>query len=177
MVKGVVENVLQYMGYENRYSFVRSSCSDLHPGVQAYIVLDGKNIGIIGKVHPSITKKDIFVFEMDLNRIFGRTNKLKYKEAYKYPSIQKDMAFLMDKNIDVSEIIRTIKKTANNTLQDVRVFDVYEGDNISKDQKSVAFNLLFNGIDHTLTDEEVMIVFNKVIDKVVSTHHAELRDK
>ena len=65
IVKGVVENLLNYMGYNDRYSFVRSNCEDLHPGVQGNIILDGKSIGIIGKVHPSITKKDIFVFELD----------------------------------------------------------------------------------------------------------------
>ncbi len=177
VVKGIVENLLDYMGYEKRYTFERSDCKDLHPGVQAYILLDNKKIGIIGKVHPNITKKDIFVFELDLNSIFGRTNKLKYKEAFKYPSIEKDMAYILDRNIDVSEVIKTITKTANKTLQDVSVFDVYEGDKISSDKKSVAFNLVFNGIDRTLTDEEVMDVFNKIIDKVVSIHKAELRDK
>ena len=177
VLKGVVENVLDYMGYEKRYSFVRSNCSDFHPGVQASIILDGKSIGILGKVHPSITKKDIFIFEMDLNSLIGKTSRLKYKAAYKYPSIQKDMAFILDKNIDVSEVIKTIQKAANHTLQEVRVFDVYEGENVSKDQKSVAFNLVFNGVDRTLTDEEVMEVFNKVIDKVVSNHNDELRDK
>jgi len=177
VVKGIVENLLDYMGYEKRYSFVRSSCSDFHPGVQANIVLDGKKIGILGKVHPNITKKDIFIFELDLNAIFGKTNKLKYKEAYKYPSIQKDMAYILDKEIDVSDVIKTIQKTANKTLQEVRVFDVYEGDKISSSKKSVAFNLVFNGMDRTLTDEEVMESFNKIIEKVVSIHKAELRDK
>ena len=177
VLKGIVENLLDYMGYEKRYSFVRSSCNDLHPGVQANIILDGKSIGILGKVHPNISKKDIYVFELDLNSIFGKTNKLKYKEAYKYPSIQKDMAYLLDKSIDVSEVIKTINKAANKTLQEVSVFDVYEGDRIDSNKKSVAFNLVFNGVDRTLTDEEVMDVFNKIVEKVTSTHHAELRDK
>ncbi len=176
-VKGIVQNLLDYMGYQGRYSFVRSHCSDLHPGVQANIVLDGKTIGILGKVHPNLTKKDIFVFEVSLNHLYGKTSKLKYKEAYKYPSVQKDMAFILDKKIDVDEVIRTIQKAANKTLQEVSVFDVYEGEKVASDQKSVAFNLVFNGIDRTLTDEEVMQVFTKIIDKVVSVHHAELRDK
>ena len=68
-------------------------------------------------------------------------------------------------------------KASNKTLQDVKVFDVYEGENIDSNKKSVAFSLVFNGIDRTLTDEEVMEVFNRIIDKVVSTHNAELRDK
>ena len=177
IIKGVVENLLDFMGYNNRYSFVRSDCSDLHPGVQANIILDGKKIGIIGKVHPNITKKEIYVFEVNLDDLYGKTSKLKYKEAFKYPSIQKDMAFILDKSIDVSEVIKTIKKASNKTLQDISVFDVYEGENIDSSKKSVAFSLVFNGVTRTLTDDEVMDVFNKIIDKVVSTHNAELRDK
>ena len=177
VVKGVVENLLDFMGYNNRYSFIRSECSDLHPGVQASIVLDGKKIGIIGKVHPNITKKDIYVFELNLDDLYGKTSKLKYKEAFKYPSIQKDMAFILDKKIDVADVVKTIKKAANKTLQIVDIFDVYEGDNIDSSKKSVAFALTFNGITRTLTDEEVMDSFNKIIDKVVSSHNAELRDK
>ncbi len=177
VVKGVVEDLLEYMGYHDRYSFKRDNCSDLHPGVQASIILDGKRIGILGKVHPNISKKDIYVFELNLNSIFGRTNKLKYKEAFKYPSIEKDMAFILDKNIDVYEVIKTIKKGANKILQEVGVFDVYEGDRVAENKKSVAFKLVFNGMDRTLTDEEVMKVFNGLIDKVVTTYKAELRDK
>ncbi len=176
VVKGIVENLINYMGYANRYSFVRSSCDDLHPGVQANIVLDGKNIGVIGKIHPSICKKDVYVFELNLNNLFGKTSKLKYKEAFKYPSITKDMAFIMDKDIDVSEVIKTIKKASDKTLQEVNIFDVYIGDNIEDNKKSVAFSLVFNGIDHTLKDEDVMKVFNKVIENVKDKHKAILRD-
>ena len=177
VVKGVIENLLDYMGYQNRYSFVRSNCQDMHPKVQASIILDGKEIGILGKVHPNICKKDVYVFELNLNSLIGKTSKLKYKEAFKYPSIQKDMAYIVNRDVAVSDISKTIEKAANKTLQSVDVFDVYEGENIAPNQKSVAFSLTFNGMDRTLTDDEVMQVFNKIIDKVVSTHHAELRDK
>ena len=87
------------------------------------------------------------------------------------------MAFILDKTIDVSEIEKTIKKASNKTLQKINVFDVYQGENINQNKKSVAFNLLFNGIDRTLTDDEVMTSFNKIIEKVTTTHHDELRDK
>ena len=177
VVKGIVEDILVFMGYSGRYSFVRSECSDLHPGVQSSIILDGKPVGIIGKVHPSITKKDIFVFELNLDSLYGKTSKLKYKEAFKYPSISKDMAYVLDRNILVDDVIKTIKKASSKILQEVEVFDVYEGENIDSTKKSVAFSLVFNGLDRTLTDEEVMTEFNKIIDKVVSIYSAELRDK
>ncbi len=177
VMKGIIEDLLNYMGYEGRYTFERSECSDMHPGVQASILLDKKKIGILGKVHPNLTKKDLYVFEINLNDIFGKTSKLKYKEAFKYPSVEKDMAYIVDRSVDAGDIIKTIQKASNKTLQDVTVFDVYEGENIASDKKSIAFKLVFNGMDHTLTEEEVMESFHKIIDKVVSTYKAELRDK
>ena len=176
LVKGIIENILDYMGYKNRYSFVKGSVNDLHPGMQANIILDGKNIGIIGKVHPNITKDDIFVFEFDLNNLIGKSSKLKYKEAYKYPSISKDMAFIIDRKIEAGDIIKTIKKVSGNTLKDVNVFDIYMGNNIDKDKKSIAFNLLYNGDTRTLTDEEVMELFNKAIKEVENKYKAILRN-
>ena len=176
LVKGIIENILDYMGYKNRYSFVKGSAFDLHPGVQANIILDGKNIGIIGKVHPNITKDDIYVFEFDLNSLIGKSSKLKYKEAYKYPSISKDMAFIIDRNIESGDIIKTIKKVSGNTLKEVNVFDIYMGNNIDKDKKSIAFNLLYNGDTRTLTDEEVMELFNKAIKEVENKYNAILRN-
>ncbi len=176
VIKGIVEDLLDYMGYANRYSFVRSNCDDLHPGIQANIVLDGKNIGIIGRVNPSIIKRDVFVFEINMDSLIGKTSKLKYKPSFKYPSISKDMAYILDKNIDVSEVIKTIKKASDKTLQDVYVFDVYEGENIDENKKSVGFTLVFNGVDHTLKDEDVMPVFNRIIKEVGDKHKALLRD-
>ena len=102
---------------------------------------------------------------------------MKFKEAFKYPSIEKDMAFIMDRNIVAGDIIKDIKKCGNKTLQSVEVFDVYEGENIDKDKKSIAFNLVFNGIDRTLKDEEVMQEFNKIIKKIEEKYNAILRDK
>ena len=177
LVKGIVEDLLIYMGYENRYSFVASSYNDFHPYIQADIILDGKKIGVIGKVHPKHLKDDVYVFEMNLSSLIGKTSKLKYIPAFKYPSIERDMAFIFNKDVMVGDVIKTIYKTANKLLKDVKVFDVYEGNNIEKNKKSVAFNLLFNGIDHTLTDDEVTIQFNKIIKDVENLYKAKLRDK
>ena len=176
VVKGVLENLLDYMGYSNRYSFTRSNCSELHPGIQGNIVIDGKKVGIIGKIHPNVSKKDIYVFELNLNELFGKTSKLKYIESYKYPSITKDMAFIIDKDIDVSDIIKTIKKAGDKTLQDVSVFDIYMGENIDNNKKSVAFSLIFNGISYTLKDEDVMKSFNKIINEIKNKYNGILRD-
>jgi len=177
VVKGIVENILDYMGYKNRYSFEVSNCSDLHPGISANILLDKKVIGVIGRVHPIITKDEIYVFELSLNKLMSNIKPLKYKEAPKYPSMEKDVAFIVDKNITAETLMRDIKKGGGKLLTDVTVFDIYTGENVDKDKKSIAFKLTFMDPTRTLTEEEVMKVFNNIIEKITIIHKAELRDK
>lgn len=177
IVKGMVENILDFMGFKNRYSFEVSDALDLHPGVSANILLDRKKIGIFGRVHPSVNKDEIYVFELSLNVLMNKIKPLKYKEAPKYPGMERDMAFIIDNDVTAGEVMVTIKKAGGRLLDSVTVFDVYRGDNVAEDKKSIAFNLNFMDSGRTLTEEEVMNVFNNIIDKVVSVHNAELRDK
>lgn len=177
IVKGIVENILEYMGFKNRYSFEVSTCTSLHPGISADIFLDRKKIGIIGRVHPNICKDEVYVFEMSLNALMSKIKPLKYKPSPKYPGISKDMAFILDKNTTAGEVMAIIKRAGGRLLDSVSVFDVYTGENIASDKKSIAFTLNFINPERTLTDEEVMEVFNKIILEVTTKLNCELRDK
>ena len=177
IVKGIVENVLEYMGFKNRYSFEVSTCTSLHPGISADIFLDRKKIGIIGRVHPNICKDEVYVFEMSLNALMSKIKPLKYTQSPKYPGISKDMAFILDKNTTAGEVMAIIKRAGGRLLDSVSVFDVYTGENIASDKKSIAFTLNFINPERTLTDEEVMEVFNKIILEVTTKLNCELRDK
>lgn len=177
VAKGIVEDLLDYMGFKNRYSFTAGGVDDLHPGISAKILLDKKEIGIIGRVHPKILKDEVYVFEISLQALMTEIKPLKYKEAPKYPSMEKDMAFILDKNIEAGEVIDVIKKAGGRILSDVAVFDVYEGENIDNSKKSIAFKLNFMDINRTLNEEEVMQSFKKIIEKVESEFQAKLRDQ
>ena len=148
----------------------------MHPGQSAIINLNGKDVGIIGKMHPNVAK-DVFICEINLDRLLeNRVSKLKYKEINKYPSIQKDMAFVMDKDITAEAVIKLIKKSGGKLVTDINVFDVYEGENVAKNKKSIAFNLTFEDSSRTLTDEEVMKVFNNIIKEVETKLNIKLRN-
>lgn len=179
IIKGIVEELLDYLGYQNRYSFVTENIpKELHPGISASISVNRDIVGIIGKVHPSITKEDVYIFEINLDQLLEkRVGKMKYKEISKFPGITKDLAFIVDKNITAGEIVSTIKKTGGKLLKEVRIFDVYTGDKLHDNQKSIAFSLYFEDSKRTLSDEEVMEIFNKIIEKVSTTYQATLRDK
>lgn len=177
LVKGIIENILDYMGFRNRYTFEVAVIPDLHPGMSAKIVLDKEEIGVLGRVHPKMMKEEVYVFEFSMNALMKKIKPLKYKEAPKYPGIEKDMAFIVPRNTFVGDIISVIKKAGGRLLTDISVFDVYTGENVEKEEKSVAFKLQFIDPTKTLTDDEVMEVFNHIIEKVEQEIHAVLRDK
>ena len=177
IVKGIVENLLDYMGFKNRYTFEVGTCNDLHPGISANILLDRKVIGVIGRVHPSLLKDEVYVFELSLQALMSKIKPLKYKEAPRYPAIEKDCAFILDKDVTAGNVLDTIKKAGGRLLDSINVFDVYTGENVGEGKKSIAYTLTFMDSTRTLTDVEVMEVFNNIIDKVCKEYNAVLRDK
>jgi len=176
LIKGILENILNYMGLKNRYTYEVKEIPNMHPYMSAVIKLDREEIGIIGRVHPSLKKDDIYVFEISLNKLMKPIKPIKFKEAPKYPMIIKDLAFVTNKNTTSLEIETIIKKSGGRLLTDIQVFDVYTGENVGKNEKSIAYSLTFNDPTRTLTEEEVMNVFNKIIADVEKSNLGKLRD-
>ena len=177
LIKGIVQNVLDYLGFKNRYTFEKREIPNLHPGICAAIMLDRKMIGVIGKVHPSLTKDDIYVAEMSLEALMTNVKPIKFKEAPKYPEIVKDMAFVVKKDVPSNKLEEVIKRAGGRLLTDIQLFDVYVGDNVANDEKSLAYSLTFSSPDRTLSEEEVMKVFDNIIVNVEEKLKAKLRNK
>ena len=176
VLKGIVENLLDYLGFKNRYSFVQANdLPEMHPNMSARIMLDRNEIGIIGRVHPSIKKDEIYICELNLNSLLSRVKPIKYKTASKYPSIEKDFAFIVNNDVTNAEMKEAIKKSAGRMLDSVNIFDIYE--NIEEGKKSMAYKLVFKDETRTLSDEEVMVVFNKVIKDIEMKFDAKLRNQ
>lgn len=178
IMKGIVEELLHFLGYENRYSFtIDKFPKEFHPGQTASIVVAGKVVGIMGKLHPNTCTDEVYVVEINLDMLLkNKVGTIKYKELNKYPTINKDLAFIVDKNLTASELMKTIKKAGGKHLTNIEVFDVYAGKNIADNKKSIAFSLTFEDYAKTLTDEEVTTIFNKIIQEVITKHKAILRD-
>ena len=178
VVKGIVEELLDCLGYNGRYTISSGNIpKELHPGVSAVINMQGKDIGIIGRLHPNITKDEVYVFELNLDKLLkNRTSNIKFKEVSKYLGMQKDVAFVVKKEVTNKEIIDVIKKSGGRLLTNIELFDVYVGDKLSSDEKSVAYNLKFEDNTKTLTEEEVMTIFNKIIADVENKLNARVRN-
>ena len=178
LIKGIVENLLDYLGFKNRYTFEKNKIDNIHPGMGATILLDRQPIGIIGRVHPNIKKDEIYVAEINMTSLYEKTIKpLKYKEASRYPEIKKDMAFIVSKDLSAQTLIDQIRKSGGRLLTDIDIFDVYTGENVGENEKSVAFSLTFKDPNKTLTEEEVTTVFEKIITEVQNKIGAVLRNK
>lgn len=172
LAKGIVENILDYLGFKNRYDFEVANIKDMHPGISAKITLDKEEIGIIGRIHPSIKKDDIYLIELSLNKLIKPIKKIKYKESSKYPEIKKDLSFIVGNDTTCKTLELAIKKAGGRLLTDINMFDIYK---INDEEKSLAFSLTFKDNERTLTDEEVMQVFNKIITEVSDKCHAKLK--
>ena len=176
-LKGIIENLLDYLGFKNRYNFKSTSACDMHSGICADILLDRESIGIMGRVHPNVIKDNVYVCELSITKLYNKQVKpLKYKEISKYPIVSKDVAFIVKKDIESDTIKDQIKKSGGRLLTNIDIFDVYVGDKIKEDEKSIAFSLKFEDQNRTLTEEEVMKVFNKIISDVETKLDAKVRN-
>ena len=179
IIKGVAEEVLDFLGYNGRYSFVKDVDKlpdELHPGQSAIISVNNDYVGFVGKVHPNIEKEDVYVLEIDLDKLLAKkVGKMKYKEISKYPEIKKDIAIIVDSKLPAQEIGMKIKKLAGSMLQSHEVFDVYQGKGIVSGKKSIAYSLTFGKQDRTLTDDEVKGIMEKIVEGLKKEYGAILR--
>jgi len=177
IIKGVAEEMLDYLGYGGRYSFVlpKEEIAEFHPGQVAEINVNGDVVGIVGRVHPTISKENVYVMEINLSKLLAKkVGKMKFKDISIYPTIKKDIAVLINKDVSSDEISKAIKKAGGNLLVNYEVFDVYENA-ILGDKRSIAYSLTFGSNDKTLTDEEVLPIVDKIVEALEKNFKAELR--
>ncbi|WP_033543612.1 phenylalanine--tRNA ligase subunit beta [Planococcus sp. CAU13] len=177
VMKGIVEGLAAKLGVE--LEFERGEMDGLHPGRTAFLTLEGRRIGVIGQLHPTEQKnrdlKTTIVLELSLAELFAEpTEELVYTQVPRYPSITRDVALVLSKIVEAGTVEKLIRSAGGKLLKDVRVFDLYEGDNLEAGKKSVAFSLTYFDPEKTLTDEEVTAVHENVVQTLVESG-AELR--
>ncbi|WP_456426433.1 phenylalanine--tRNA ligase subunit beta [Desulfurobacterium sp.] len=170
-IKGIAEELIEYFGL--KAEFERSEEKFLHPGQSANIVINGEKAGFIGRIHPDIEenmgiKQPVFAGEIVLEKLFELAGKEKksFKKLPKFPPVTRDIAVLVDREIPASKVEEIIKKAAGKLLEKIKLFDVYEGENIPEGKKSLAFSLTFRSPQKTLSDEEVSRIIDKVVKKL-----------
>lgn len=177
-IKGDLQSLMQ-LACEQEFEFSKTRNEILHPGQAADVYLQGSLVGFVGAIHPKLLKKldveqRLFVFEIETAGLM--TSDLPtFKALSKFPSIRRDIALIIDRNISSQQLIDTINSIKSKILQDVFVFDVYTGTEVIKNRKSVALGLILQDFSRTLTDQDVDKIVSDVLILLKKQHNAALR--
>ena len=178
-LKGKIEVLVSLLGLDSRITFQPAKHPALHPGRTAEILMDGENIGVFGQIHPKIAEN----YETDTGAVLGELNlqamldqadtNRQYKALPRYPAVTRDLAIIVDKKVQAAQILELIQKGGGNILEEVSLFDIYQGSQIPEGHKSMAYALSYRAPDRTLKDDEV----NKAHQRIVGLLETELGAK
>ncbi|CAI2675646.1 Phenylalanine--tRNA ligase beta subunit [Apilactobacillus kunkeei] len=181
LIKGIVNEYLETIGLNGEISYVANeSYPEMHPGRTADIFVHGHYVGFVGQVHPKIAKQfkinETYVFDLNLQTIIDLPKKEQsYELVSKYPSIKRDIAMLIDKDVENDLIVKVIEKRGGAYLVDVKLFDLYEGEHVPEDKKSLAYSLTFQNKHDTLVDDDVNNAMEKVQRNLEKEFNVEIR--
>ncbi|NUG51813.1 phenylalanine--tRNA ligase subunit beta [Acinetobacter lactucae] len=174
--KGEIEEILAAGRVSVEY--VRSERAWLHPGQSAEILVDGKSIGYLGRLHPSLENEldlsTTWVAELDQIAVL-QSYVSNFTELSRFPSIRRDIALLISDNINVRDIQQLIEKTGGELLDSTWLFDVYTGQGVEEGKRSLAFALLWQHPSRTLEDAEIKSGMDNIIQVLENTYQATLR--
>ena len=184
-MKGLVEGMMEMLGIESsRYRFERNKqhLDELHPGKSAEIIFQNQVIGRFGELHPNkineydLGKTSAVVLEMNLDSLLSaKVSITKMTPISRFPSVSRDLAFVVDKEVVSRDLIKTIKVTGKGLVSEAQVFDVYEGEHVGENKKSVAISVTYSSDDHTLGEKEIIEMENRIKFELTKQFHAELR--
>ena len=169
-MKGVVEEFFEKVGLKNKISYDPDNKKPfLHPGRQADIVYDGKIVGYIGEVHPTVCENygindRVIYADIDMPYIVELASfTIKYEGIAKFPASTRDISLVVDKSVLVGTMTAAIEKKGGKLLEECRLFDIFEGEQVGEGKKSVAFALTFRAKDRTLADTEINEIMEKIL--------------
>lgn len=169
-MKGVVEELLSQLGLRNKAEYdPTADLPFLHPGRRASVVYDGSVIGYLGEVHPTVAanyaiKERVYIAVVDMPEIVSRASfDYKYEGITNFPVSSRDLSMVVPKNILVGDIEKVFDEKGGAYLESYELFDVYEGEQIEKGFKSVAYSLKFRGKDKNLEENDITSAMNKIL--------------
>lgn len=186
-LKGLVEAILERSGISENRLFFKPNHKDtthFHPGRSAEVYIGKDLIGLMGEIHPlyagEVGLKHAVMAELDLDQILNtKKSKIRFTPVSKYPAVYRDLAFVVEKDLPASKIVEVIKRSGKlgkeSIVKNVDVFDVYEGEHVGENEKSIALTMTFQSDVQTLDDKTITTIFNAIIDAIVNQCKATLR--
>ena len=176
--KGIVDTILDMFNISStRVKYTRFETDEFHPNRSALVLLDNKPLCVMGDIYP--TKKEIkdsmILLEMNLSVLFATKSKnIKFEPISAYPQSSRDYAFIIDDSINYIDIKNEVKKCSS-LIKEVSIFDIYKGKNLAQNEKSIALTVVFESNDHTLKDNEIDEVHNKIVETLNKKFNVSLR--
>ncbi|MBN2653818.1 MAG: phenylalanine--tRNA ligase subunit beta [Nitrospirae bacterium] len=183
VVKGIAESILKDLGLGS-CSFVRSSEQFLHPGQSADIYSGAQKIGFIGALNPIVFDKlgikasrpTLIALEFSIDTIgLCSFTQPKYRQLPKFPAIDRDVAMVMDSGFAASDLKRFVAGYSSDLIEDVYIFDVYQGQNIPEGKKSIAFSIRYRAADRTLTEQEIDSLHKSLVSHLSEKTSGQVR--
>lgn len=179
-LKADLESLLSLTGSAEDFEFLPGAHPSLHPGQAARIMRNGEPAGWIGMLHPRLEDKlgltgNTFLFEISLGLLVGSSLPA-FTPLSKFPSIRRDISIVVDEDVRFSQISDCIRQEAPEILKDIRLFDVYTGENIDFGRKSIALGLILQETSHNLTDEYAEGVMERILRSLSDQFNAQLRE-
>lgn len=178
-IKGIVEGLLHKISLDN-WQFISYSDQVIEDGLE--IDINDNAIGYLGQLNRRISEgmeleDDVLVAEIEVDPLFINQRSVKsYQPVFRFPWVERDVALVVDEEIEVAELLNTIYQKGEKLLTDVEIFDVYRGKQIPEGKKSMAFRLIFQSPERTLKEEEINNLMNMIISAVSKDYDAKLRE-
>jgi len=181
-LKGVLEFICDAYYPSESLKIKEKEYGFFHPRISGVINIGNLDMGIIGKIHPELVEEagigqDVFYFEISLDKFVKNVKKsVRFKSISPFPSIDIDLAIVVDQKIKNEDIVNEMKKTGTKLLKEVRLFDVYKGKQIEDNKKSMAYSLKFGDDKRTLKDTEAEIIIKRILEKLGREFNAKIRE-
>lgn len=180
-LKGVIEGILEAFCFGKDFTYSKANDSFLHPTRSAEVTLNGQKVCVFGQLHPVLAdklglEKPVYCAELDYEILKDNfSDKIVFEAISKFPQVERDLALLVDEEITCQDIIDCIKKSGGQFLKKVSLFDVYQGNQVEKGKKSIAFNLIFSSLERTLVVDEIEAFIQNILKSLREELKAELR--
>jgi len=179
-IKGDVETLLDFSKNQNSFRFVLSQHQALHRGQCAALELNGVCIGMVGALDPALQRElginsRVYLFELNIESLQGAEIP-KIKELSRYPEVNRDIAIVVDVEVSAAQILDNVRECAGDSLVDLRIFDVYQGDAVEKTKKSIALGLTLQHPSRTLSEDDINEIINRCVKGLDAKFNAKLRN-
>ena len=177
LTKGIINTLMEKLGLTLEYAPIDQDIKEMHPKRTAKLLINGANVGFVGELHPKYAKENdlpgAIVCEIKLDSILSYVDPIvRYSQISKVPPVERDLAIVLDKGVLAGDVVKAVK--GNDRSLEVKVFDLYTGENVKENEKSLALKLIWT-VNDTLTEDVINQKVNKVLKTLSKQFNATLR--